>query len=910
MEQGYWRYWGKASPADKASEAAYHLLVYHCLDVAAVGEALIDAQPAWLESLSRLSGLKPEILRPWLIFLLAIHDLGKFALSFQAQRQDLQSLLQGRESKLMGGSERHDTLGYLLAERYFLSWLGQEDDDDMLDMLRPWLAAVAGHHGRPPKNLDASQTKLILRNQFPVTTTIDAHAFIDELIRWLLPEGSPLPTPEPGMAEKYQETSWILAGLAVAADWLGSNRLWFSYHDKTIPLEHYWHEIAKPQARKAVQESGLSKVETSVFTRIQNLFPAIQQPTALQIWAENVILDEGPQIFVLEELTGGGKTEAALTLAARLLSGGQSQGIYLALPTMATADAQFERAKKDDGWRRFFANGEAQLALAHSADKLKLKLEKLNNTDHGYGKGEESSASQNCTAWLADNRKKALLADFAVGTIDQALLMVLPVRHQSLRLLGLASKVLIVDEVHACDCYMGELLSRLLRFHAALGGSAILLSATLPRNQRKRYLAAFAQGAGFASHCPKSANYPLTTHLSAAGLGEQPHIPRESSARTVLVEHLSDEESVFSYLTAAVEQGRCAVWVRNTVVDALESWQRWNTENPQIPADLFHARFALCDRLNIGKAILETFGPDSTPEQRKGRLVIATQVIEQSLDVDFDDMVTDLAPIDLVVQRAGRMQRHKRNAEGLRIHSSEMADGRGGATLAVLMPDPVADAEAGWIKSLLPKTGRVYADHGKLWLTADWLKANKGFKLPNQARDMIEAIYDEAAFERIPQGLKDIADKADGACRAERGVARGNVLSFDEGYSPDCQQWQDEGETPTRLGEATVRIRLCRLIEGKLTPWAQIDPEIDWSLSELSLPRRLIAYESERHAEAIAAAKETMPDLGLCCIIVALEQQDGQSWRGYAKSEKQEVQVVYSAVMGLMITGVEDESDL
>ena len=433
MDRAYWRYWGKATLADQDTKVKYHLLPYHCLDVAAVGEALIDAQPAWLESLNRLSGLAPEILRPWLIFLFAIHDLGKFAESFQAQRKDLQSLLQGRETKVMGGSERHDTLGYLLAERYFLGWLGQEDDDDMLDMLKPWLAAVTGHHGRPPKNLDASQTKLILRNQFPATIVIDAHEFIDELIRWLLPKGCPFPAPEPGLAEKYQETSWILAGLAVAADWLGSNRLWFNYHDKSIPLEHYWNEIAKPQARKAVQESGLSKVEASVFTRIQNLFPAIQQPTALQTWAENVILCEGPQILVLEELTGGGKTEAALTLAARLLSGGQSQGIYLALPTMATADAQFERAKKEDGWRRFFANGEAQLALAHSADKLKLKLEKLNNTDHGYGKGEESSASQNCTAWLADSRKKALLADFAVGTIDQALLTVLPVRHQSLR---------------------------------------------------------------------------------------------------------------------------------------------------------------------------------------------------------------------------------------------------------------------------------------------------------------------------------------------------------------------------------------------------------------------------------------------------------------------------------------------
>jgi CRISPR-associated endonuclease/helicase Cas3 len=688
-----------------------------------------------------------------------------------------------------------------LGTKYLLDWLGPGSyDEDTLALLQPWLAAVTGHHGRPPKN-DGSAA-LILRNHFPALVLADAKQFVTDIAGLLLPDGIPLPSPDFGLEERYQRASWLLAGLAVTADWLGSNTLWFRYQEPVYPLAKYWRDIALPQARKAVEESGLVPATASSFTGIRTLFPKIQEATPLQTWAETTPVAPEPQIFVLEELTGGGKTEAALTLAARLLEAGQGKGVYLALPTMATADAMFDRMRKDDGWRRFFADGTAQLALAHSADRLKLRLEEANRRDGGYGKDEEISASRHCTAWLSDRRKKALLADFGVGTLDQALLAVLPVRHQSLRLLGLAGKVLIVDEVHACDCYMGEPLVRLLSFHAALSGSAILLSATLPIAQRARYLQAFAQGAGFIAKEPKNTAYPLTTHMSAMYWDEQRHVARKESARTVAVDALSDEAAAFQRLKTTVERGGCAVWVRNSVADAVQTWQDWKKTHPEHPAILFHARFALVDRLRIGKTILETFGPDSTAEDRRGRLVIATQVIEQSLDTDFDDMVTDLAPIDLVIQRAGRLQRHRRDADGNVINPpsplqgegrdggrtvgsrtdtdllpDSAQDGRGGARLAVLTPEPVEDANKDWISKLLPKTGKVYPDHGKLWLTARWLVDKGGFELPRQARNMIESVYAESAIDRVPDGLKDISDKADGACRAGKSVARGAACS-------------------------------------------------------------------------------------------------------------------------------------
>jgi CRISPR-associated endonuclease/helicase Cas3 len=659
-----------------------------------------------------------------------------------------------------------------------------------------------------------------------------------------------------------------------------------------------------------VRESGMASPAIAPFTGIRDLFEI--QPTSLQSWADSVPLAEGPQLFVMEELTGSGKTEAALTLAARLTAAGRGQGVYVALPTMATADAMFDRVRRNDVWKKFFTGNNPQLALAHSADRLKLRLEEINRRDTNYyGRDEEPSASRNCTAWLSDSRKKALLADFGVGTIDQALLSVLPVRHQSLRLLGLSTKVLVVDEIHACDSYTGELLERLLQFHAALGGSAILLSATLPQSQRARYLKAFASGADFSNRKPESTAYPLATYLHASGLTEQPIKARPEVSRRVAVDTVHDEATVLQRLSDAIDRGGCAVWIRNTVMDALDAWRKWNTLHPDRPATLFHARFALADRLRIGEDVLKTFGPNSGPATRTGRLVIATQVVEQSLDVDFDDMVTDLAPIDLIVQRAGRLQRHIRDARGSRLQEPNRHDERGGAKLAVFMPSLEGEMKGTWLSQLLPRAARVYPDHGQLWLTARWLIDNGGFDLPSQARDMIETVYGDTAYESMPEALRPVADRADGARRADRATARGTQLVFEQGYDPTSLQWDDDADAPTRLGEKTVRVRLARLIDNKLAPWSQNDPRLDWALSELTVPRRLIAQESERSADIIAQSKAAMSDEGRYCLVIPLEQIDGESWRGYARNlNGDEIVAVYSPVTGLSIEkGADDESD-
>lgn len=916
FSETYFRYWGKADSTFDG-EPKWHPLIYHCLDVAACGQVLLRHQPVWLEKMAVLSGLDPGTLSHWLAFLLAIHDIGKFGDGFQALRPDLQGELQGRSARV-AYNVRHDTLGYAVVMEHLPQWLecphlAQRGGN----LLRLWASAVTGHHGRPPRSdgLKAS----VLHHFPPAPVLHDTERFVLEMRRLFLPKDWAFPARSDNAVDHYKQSSWLVAGLAVVSDWLGSNTRWFNYQHSERSLKDYWQTVALPTAEQAVHESGLLGPSPAEQASFAGLFPHLASAlTPLQTWADSVTITPGPQLFILEELTGGGKTEAGLTLAARLMSEGQGRGLYFALPTMATADAMFDRLRKrhadydQETWQGFFSTGESSLVLAHSAAATKTKLDTLRQSDAGYDhQHEEASASQHSTAWLADSRKKALLADFGVGTVDQALLGVLPLRHQSLRLLGLSTKILVVDEVHACDCYMRELLARLLRFHAGLGGSAILLSATLPIDQRARLLAAFADGAGYPTAKPDQSAYPLATHLNAAGLDETPLQAREAVSRPVAIDPLADEAAVFQRLEATIQGGGCAVWVRNTVVDAMAAWQTWNANHPDAQATLFHARFALGDRLKIAETIKHRFGPDSSAATRGGRLIVATQVVEQSLDVDFDDMVTDLAPIDLVVQRAGRLRRHARDVTGNRAP----LEGRGGARLGVLMPEPTLDAAADWFKGFLSKAARVYPDHGKLWLTARWMVEHGGFDLAAQARDLIESVYGDTGYDQTPATLQKITDDAEGACHADRGTARGNLLSFEQGYDPTGLDWPDDDEhtdITTRLGEKTVRLRLAKIVEDELIAWATTDPGIAWPLSELTVARRLVAGESPREAARIERARQSMPDEGRYCLILPLEQS-GAEWRGWALNQQDEdIRVIYSPTAGLRIeTGdAIDESDL
>ena len=282
MTKLYDKYWGKAR-SDNESGAGYHLLPYHCLDVAAVGWQLLAPDKPLCKQLAKQLEVDTEWLRTLFVFCLALHDLGKFARVFQGLRQDLSTDLVKANSR-MTYSERHDSLGFCLwqetrqtklLEQLPGSEFGDSVSNGWLAHLEPWLEIVTGHHGIPPKR------NLRTRNFFEVEDEQAAMAFVQDAIILFLTDFDFQPLLDKALKKRLKPVSWQLAGVAVLADWLGSNQDHFDYCDKSKDLKNYWSDIALEKSKDAI--ATLPKTpEVSSFQSIKNLFPFIQQPTPLQ----------------------------------------------------------------------------------------------------------------------------------------------------------------------------------------------------------------------------------------------------------------------------------------------------------------------------------------------------------------------------------------------------------------------------------------------------------------------------------------------------------------------------------------------------------------------------------------------------------------------------------------------------
>lgn len=875
----HFSYWGKTTQEDE-KDRAYHPLPYHALDVAAVGAVLLRSDPLLGERLNVLRIPDSDFER-LVCFLLAIHDSGKFSTpAFQNKDPEAEV----REEDRRTGN--HTDLGYRLwrehlwpkaTEEGWLCFNGSINSERGQDAILPLLRAVCGHHGRPPREEETN-----LREVFLPEDLVAAEAFARDCSALFL-EGDSIPFPaERDTSKVMKKASWILSGLCVLADWIGSDDRYFPPLGPTVPPDEYFRKIAIPRAEEAVRAKKAAPAHPAGYRGLNALFPDLfpeKSPTPLQAYVATAPIGPGPHLFIIEDATGSGKTEAAITLAHRLMAQGEGEGIYVALPTMATANAMYERIEKVSD--HLFGDRTYSTVLAHSASRLYGLMKAYLD-----GNGEGTAG----TSWLADNRKKALLAQVGVGTIDQALLAVLPVRHQSLRLLGLARNILIVDEVHACDRYMHGLLQRLLEFHGALGGSAILLSATLPGVQRRELAASFARRIPGMETEPQGDGYPLLTHICRAGGGAVP-FPQEKNKRVNVTLTAAADEAEEAIVRAA-RAGKCACWIRNTVDDAVAAWQHLSTILPAGDMHLFHARVALADRLGIEKEVTTLFGKGSSVEDRAGQVLIATQVVEQSLDLDFDLMVSDLAPIDRLIQRAGRLHRHKRGD-------------RGEARLIILSPPLATEPDETWYRSFFPGGAAVYPDHARLWLTARLLHEKGEIVMPRDAHPFVEAISGEKSDAEIPPGFRRIAAEVRGLENADASFGLQNALKFKEGYAETGGLWEDDVRTPTRLGEPTVTLRLARWDGEHLLPWAdEADPRIAWDLSQVSVREKEVSGPSEFSGalkNAVERALAGMRDHGRGTIIVPLRYGNGV-WRGTGRKKSgKDVVITYDKICGLSV---------
>ncbi len=809
----------------KSVDGRTHPALWHMLDVGAVAACLTARRP--------LTGSRQADRAA--VLLVALHDLGKFSASFRA-------MLLGRPYSGL----RHWQHSYRLLR----------DHDNLLSgklgatqsVRRIFYAAVAGHHGGPPEHLDHRKSK-DQANQIGA----EASRIAGEAIEAVAPlfSGASLE----GLTEsEARRLSWALSGLTVQADWIGSNPEWFGPQDAGTPIDVYWNQ-ARARADTAIVAAGLHCARPSPDGAVRVL-PATTGLRPMQAAVGEIGLPDGPVMALIEDATGAGKTEAALILAARMMEAGKGDGFFFALPTMATSNAMLARL---EGIVPRLFSGRPALALTHGRAGMNELFRQIQGRD-----GSDPAGGPSCGSWLADDRRRILLADVGVGTIDQALMAVLPTRFNTLRLRALSGHILIVDEAHEFDPYMEAQLQRLLQFHAMLGGSAIVMTATLPLAMRAGYAKAFQKGRGIRRPPDVEGNaYPMLTVIGRGIDSVQPD-PVPATCRDLAVQRLEDEAAAVRLVQSGVKQGMACVWIRNSVSGAIASGMALREAGLQV--DLLHARFTVADRLKHEAAVQRRFGRDGIG--RAGRVLVATQVVEASLDLDFDLMVTDLAPVGSLVQRAGRLWRHmdQRPAEKRPVAAP---------ALHVLAPDPDQVEGTDWLKRILGSGAPVYPQDVQ-WRTAKALFDRGMIRAPGGVRNLIETVHGDDPPE-VPEALQGFEIETIGRKMSEAQQAFNQVLDAEDSYDqPQMQRVYDDDRFPTRLGVPQVTLRLARELRGRLVPWAGEGP-LGWQGSEVLVSaaryRNLEGVDQDR--PEIRVVREAWPDWMRERVLVAPVEEDG-----------------------------------
>lgn len=419
----------------------------------------------------------------------------------------------------------------------------------------------------------------------------------------------------------------LLAGLTSVADWIGSGEY---FENPDLPWQ--------PNIAKALDNAGLTLPVYKPGLSFADIFGF--SPRDAQQALMNAV--SGPGVYVLEAPMGLGKTEAALYCAYQQLLCGQASGIYFALPTQLTSNKIFERFNE-------FLQGSAAKGLpgilAEECGHRSLLL-------HGSAwlldteMGEEGRPGG---AWF-NQAKRGLLAPFAVGTLDQALMAAMNVKHGFVRAFGLAGKVVILDEVHTYDAYTSTLLDALVALLRELHCTVIILSATLNQERRAQLLGCDATGE----------EYPLITAVAAGSEACSIAVPPGDNQQ-VQIQHCNDASSAINEALERAEQGQQVLWIENTVKEAQQRYLDLAARGSElgVACGLLHSRFTPEDRQRKEAHWVTLFGKEGWSQRAdQGRILVGTQVLEQSLDIDADFMVSRFAPTDMMLQRMGRLWRH------------------------------------------------------------------------------------------------------------------------------------------------------------------------------------------------------------------------------------------------------------
>jgi CRISPR-associated endonuclease/helicase Cas3 len=808
--------WGKLARDRAGQLMGVHPLLDHMTDVAACFLALAQCA-AIRRSLERTAGRPLDVTDlQRLAVLVFLHDIGKANAGFQSQRWKLPDRApigwptapfgHGPEGwELISGRVAHAELfaaGLPIAE--IVSW----GDEAVCQLLQ----ASISHHGRPLGETPAKRTDLIWKPVLdrsggvlydPAVTLVN----MGDRLRKSYPLAF---TEDPQLLPDKPAFVHFFAGLVQLADWLGSDTRegFFPYtalgEDRVL--------TAPVSATFAVWSIGLNvntwRNELCSDRPIFRTTFSVVEARPMQLAAADLSYGN---VVVLEAETGSGKTEAALWRFAQLFQAGQVDSLYFALPTRTAASQLYKRVL--DFVRRLWKNGPPVVVRAlpgyeAADDQMKISLPdfKVQWPDHP----DDAMSHQR---WVAESPKRFLAATIAVGTIDQALLGALKVRHAHMRHALLTRSMLVVDEVHASDAYMTVLLEKLLAAHVQAGGQAMLLSATLGATARTRYLSIGHKKLvqpSLADAC--AIPYPAISTRTASGLQLQlvAGNPQYKTVHWQTQDAMDDPLHIATLAAEAAAQGARVLVVRNTVPAAvatlkaleqlaLEQGGNWLFKVNGL-STVHHSRYSRQDRPLLDKEVENQLG--KLRLDRVGRVIVGTQTLEQSLDIDADLLITDLCPMDVLLQRVGRLHRHARPDE-------ERPEGFRQARAWVLTP--AGNDLTALLKQSRNGLGRfhngggVYPDLRMIEATKRLIQAHPSRQIPADNRVLVEHATHSQALLAIENELGDdwkkLGQAIEGDTSAQRGVGHLHTLPYDDAFSdvlfPDSDQ-----KIATRLGAA------------------------------------------------------------------------------------------------------------
>ncbi|AKB58138.1 CRISPR-associated helicase Cas3, protein [Methanosarcina barkeri 227] len=703
------------------------------MDVVAVADQWWENSPNIRRSFSQETGLSEEQTYAWVMFFVALHDLGKFDIRFQMKALELAkenykaNLPKGIGSK----SYFHGDEGYKWFIKESEIYFG---DIERQSWLQNWFAAVAGHHGTIPNHSEPNPPSFV-DESIKIQDSVARQEWIQELNHlFLKPAGisfADIPLKNPPI---------LLAGFCSVCDWLGSNRDYFEFQRSGSSLKDYF--IArKRKALHILEDFGLlSHINTK--GGMEALYPKYT-PQNIQVLIDKLFLQQS--LVIIEANTGSGKTEASLAYASKLLALDLADSLIFALPTQTTANSMLKRLESVAG--RIFGDRD-NIILAHgkrdSNEHFKKMIERYKRSTSCQ---DDFEAGAQCSEWLSSSRKRSFLGQIAVTTVDQVMLSAIrPLRHYFVRSFGIGKGVLIIDEIHAYDAYMYGILEAVIKQQKQAGGSVILLSATLPAYQKQLLLKAWGIDTAIDEQAYPLILQAVDNDVHAFTLDNDV----SCQEKRVEIELWKNDDCIImtkqlEQIVQAAENGAKVGIVCNLVDDA-QRYAHILSEMTSVPVDIFHSRYRYCDRMNKEKMVLDYYGENSFNE---GRILVGTQVIEQSLNIDFDWLITFICPIDLLFQRIGRLHRFlKQRPNSYKI-----------PLCTVVMPK-IDNLD------LLENPKKIYGLHNfiyentrVLWRTQCLLEQHSAIKFPNAYRDWIERVYDKSAWENEPESLTKLHEK-------------------------------------------------------------------------------------------------------------------------------------------------------